>query len=104
MRGQILLACLFLAGLPAFGQGGPQPRPFTVHDTDGNGYLSREEYRVLLELRRQRKHQRGRLASQPAPDFDEIDRDRDGKIGELELTDMLHHSMRRYRRGGPPWR
>jgi len=71
---------------------------------DGDGYLSPEEYRVLLELRRQRKQQHGRMAPQPAPAFDEIDRDRDGRIGEEELTEMLHHKMYRYRRGGPPWR
>jgi len=104
VRRQILLACLVLLGLLAFGQSGAQPRPFTIHDTDGDGYLSREEYRVLLELRRLRKQQRGRLAPQPSPAFDEIDHDRDGRIGEQELTDMLHHKMHRYRRSGPPWR
>lgn len=99
---QIFIVCLVLFSPSVFAQSGATPRPFTIHDIDGDGYLSREEYRVLLELRRQRKQQR-RLAPQPAPAFDGIDRDRDGRIGEQELTDMLHHKLYRYRCGGPPW-
>lgn len=97
-RRQILLACLF--ALPVFAQSGP----FSMHDSDRNGYLEREEYQVLLELRRHRGRQHGRMAGQPAPAFEEIDQDRDGRIDEQELTDMLHHKMYRYRRQGPAWR
>jgi len=96
-----LPAYLVLHFLPALSQGGIHPQRFTVYDTDGDGYLSREEYLVLVELRRQHGQQRGCLAQQPAPGFGEIDRDRDGRIGQQELTDMLRGGMHRHR--GPPW-
>jgi Ca2+-binding EF-hand superfamily protein len=81
-----------------------QTRPFSVHDTDGDGYLSREEYGLLLELRRERHGQRGRVDPQPAPAFDEVDRNSNGLIDEGELTGALRHKMYRYGRHGPRWR
>jgi len=81
-----------------------QTRPFSVHDADGDGYLSREEYGLLLELRRERHRQRGRIDPQPAPTFDEVDGNGNGLIEEGELADALGHKMYRYRRHGPRWR
>ena len=79
-------------------------RPFSVHDTDGDGYLSRAEYGLLLELRRERHRQRGRIDPQPAPAFDDVDRNGNGLIDEGELTDALGHKIYRYGRHGQRWR
>jgi hypothetical protein len=81
-----------------------QTRPFSVHDTDRDGYLSREEYGLLLELRRERHRQRGRIDPQPAPAFDDVDSNGNGLIDESELTDALGRKRYRYGRHGPRWR
>lgn len=103
-RRAVVALALALWGLPALAQHGWYPRAWSIHDTDGDGYLSREEYRVLLALRRSRHAAHRGLAPQPAPAFEEIDRDGDGLIDEDELTDVVEHNMYRYRRRGPPWR
>lgn len=100
----ILGLALALWGLPALAQHGWPPRAWSIHDTDGDGYLSPDEYRVLLQLRRSRHAARRGLAPQPAPAFEEVDRDGDGHIDEDELTDVLEHNTYRYRHRGPPWR
>lgn len=93
----LLLACL----QPAVAA--PPLRPYSIHDTDGDGYLSREEYRVLVEIRRQRQqHRRGGFL--PPPPFEQVDRDGDGRIAEQELTEALRYRMFHYHRPGPPWR
>jgi len=70
-----------------------QPMPFSVHDLDRDGYLSREEYATLqAECTLRRGHRCHLLA------FEVLDTDRDGRIAEDEL---LHHLGRRHRRG---WR
>lgn len=85
--------------------GGIQPsHPFSVHDVDRDGYLSQEEYRQLLELRRARHPHRRTIPPQPAPAFEEVDRDRDGLVDEAELTDVLRRRMHRYRWRGQRWR
>lgn len=103
-RRHVLLALLLLSGLPALAQWGAQPRCYSIHDTNGDGYLSREEYHMLLELRRTRHPRHRRMTPQPAPAFEEVDRDGDGRIGEAELTDMLNYKMYRDRQKGQRWR
>jgi hypothetical protein len=100
---RVLLCALLLGVAIGTGAAYAQIRPFSVHDTNRDGYLDREEYRVLLEMRRARRGQR-RLAPQPAPAFDEVDHDRDGLLDEAELTEALRHRMYRYRQRGPRWR
>jgi hypothetical protein len=92
---------LVLCALPALAQ---DPPAWSIHDIDGDGYLSSEEYGVLLELRRGRHARHRGIAPQPAPAFAEVDRNGDGLIDEDELTDALEQSMYRYRHRGPPWR
>jgi hypothetical protein len=102
--GGLVLAACVLTSIGALAQPtGPVLRPFSVHDLDRDGYLSRAEYRALLELRRLRHERFGRVPPQPAPAFDEVDVDRDAFISEDELTDVLRHKMYRYRRRGPRW-
>jgi hypothetical protein len=97
------VVCLMSGQSPAVA--GVQPsRPFSVHDLNGDGYLSQEEYRELLELRRARHGRHRGVPPQPAPAFEEVDQDRDGLIGEAELTDVLHRGMHRYRWRGRRWR
>jgi hypothetical protein len=103
-----LLCVLLLPGV-AGAEGAAAPlRPFSVHDLDRDGYLSRQEYARLLELRRARARQGGAGAMVPAPDFGDVDRDRDGRIGVEELTDAAAFTARRHRhrhRGhGAGWR
>jgi len=99
-----LILSLALCALPALAQYGWYPPTWSIHDIDGDGYLGREEYGVLLELRRGRHARHRGIAPQPAPAFAEVDRNGDGFIDEDELTDALEHTMHRYRRRGPPWR
>ena len=99
------IAVVVLLPLAAEAQlAGPVTRPFSVHDLNRDGYLDREEYRQLRELRRMRHERHGRVAPQPAPAFDDIDKDADDLIGEEELTDALRHKMYRYRHRGFRWR
>jgi hypothetical protein len=101
--GRVLLCALLLGAAVGAGGAHAQIRPFSVHDTNRDGYLDREEYRVLLEMRRDRHRQRS-MARQPAPAFDEVDENRDGLLDEGELIEALRHRMHRYGRRGPRWR
>jgi hypothetical protein len=103
LSGEMLL-CVTVLATGSVTSAHAQTRPFSVHDADGDGYLSREEYGLLLELRRERHRQRGRIDPQPASAFDEVDRNDNGLIDESELTDALGHKMYRYGRHGPRWR
>jgi hypothetical protein len=99
-----MLLCVAVLATGSVTPAHAQTRPFSVHDTDGDGYLSREEYGLLLELRRERHRQRGRIDLQPAPAFDDVDRNGNGLIDESELTDALGHKMYRHGHHGPRWR
>lgn len=70
-----------------------RPPPFSVHDLDRDGYLSREEYAALQAECTQRRGHCCRLLA-----FEVLDSNRDGRIAEDEL---LHH-LGRHHRGG--WR
>lgn len=112
VRQPLLLRCLGVllgtglclsGGLPAVAETAARSQPYTVHDTDGDGYLSREEYRTLLELRRANQRQRHPETAGLAPAFEEIDHDGDGLISEVELGDMLQRGTHRHRQRGPRW-
>lgn len=97
----LLLALCALAMPPPGAAAGPnhaRPPAFSVHDLDQDGYLSRDEYAALRAHCAQRRDARGRQRCNPARllDFDALDGDRDGRVGEDELVDMLG---RRYRGG-----
>lgn len=98
-----LLCAVLLGAAVGAGAAHAQIRPFSVHDTNRDGFLDREEYRQLLEMRRARHRQRS-IAPQPAPAFDEVDDNRDSLLDEGELIEALRHRMHRYGRRGPRWR
>ena len=91
---RICLVALALAALlPTTAGAGeaPRPAPFSVHDLDRDGYLSREEYAALRAECTQRRGHRCRLLA-----FEVLDIDQNGRIAEDEL---LHHLGRRHRGG-----
>jgi Ca2+-binding EF-hand superfamily protein len=83
-------------------QGGERlPRPFSVHDTNRDGYLSREEYAAFRQKAQAvRTHHPGRLSRFRLMAFEQIDQDRDEKISESEMVSALQrrlHERRRHR-------
>jgi hypothetical protein len=86
-----LFALLFLAfSLIGQAAGSTQspPRAFSVHDLDRDGYLNREEYATLRARCQERLDSRGRSRC-ALMDFDALDTDRDGRIGEEELLHAI---------------
>lgn len=77
------------------------PPQFSVHDTDGDGYLSREEYEVFFREFEERHRKSGRPAHRMLKilSFEHIDSDGDGRISVDEMVFAL-----RERRQGPGWR
>lgn len=79
---------------------GPHTGPFSIHDLDRNGILSREEYgQFLTALEQRRKAADGSGKSYPPPlRFEEIDRNADGYLSEDEMTSALNRRLERHKR------
>jgi Ca2+-binding EF-hand superfamily protein len=93
MRRIPLLAGLVFTTVVA--SAGPPPTPpFSVHDLDRDGYLDRAEYDAMRAHQIERW---GSLRGAALLEFDTLDADGDGRIGEDELLNVLG---RRYRGGG----
>jgi hypothetical protein len=77
------------------------PIQYSVHDTDADGYLSREEYEVFYRDFEERHRKSGRPAHRMLKilSFEQIDADGDGHISEDEMVSALQ-----MRRQGPGWR
>jgi Ca2+-binding EF-hand superfamily protein len=81
---------------------GTEPPPvFSVHDTDGDGFLSRREYAMFYRDFEERHKQAGRPAHRMLSllAFEQIDHDGDGRISVHEMVAALQA-----RRQGPGWR
>jgi hypothetical protein len=102
MRSVLLILVLLAAPLPSLAAGPNRsvPQTFSVHDQDRDGYLSRAEYAALRAQTEERREARGRPRCDPDPllEFDILDGNRDGRIGEDELLETLG---RRFRGGRP---
>ena len=74
---------------------------FSVHDTDGDGYLSQQEYEVFYRDFKERHRKAGRPAYRMLHilSFEQINSDGDGYISIDEMVSAL-----RMRRQGPGWR
>ena len=100
----VLIVVSYSPALPAEqpGKSMRATRVFSVHDTDADGYLSRKEYEMFLEYRRQRHAASGRQANRfrKPRDFDEIDANHDQHISESELTAVLGRQLRMQKRIG----
>ena len=86
----------------------PRPQPFSMHDIDKDGFLSRDEYRLFVEHIDHHRQTTGR----PIPRFssplrfENIDSNGDGRITEDEMTSALNKRLqkhRRYRYHGGRW-
>ena len=76
------------------------PVQVSVHDTDGDGYLSRDEYAVFYREFEQRHRDSGHPAHRMRRilRFEQIDTDADGRISLEEMLSALQQ-----RRQGPGW-
>ena len=118
-RGLGLLFALLaipLATAPAADTGAdPQRLRFSVHDLDGDGFISLQEYRLLREKRQARLANRDEPGGQRlryrlrAMRFVEIDSNGDGLISETEMLAALRQRFdspcdrqQRRRRGQTP--
>ncbi|WP_170142068.1 EF-hand domain-containing protein [Thioalbus denitrificans] len=92
-----LLPCL-LAAFVVTGVAAEEPvtRPFSVHDRDQDGVLSRDEYAALLG-RMQERHEAGRFLCPRPLDFEEVDANGDQQITEEELGAALESQLERQR-------
>ena len=104
--GRLMLAALMLSLFATIALGGETqrpapPPPFSVHDTDGDGYLSRAEYEVFYREFQERHKKAGRPARRMLRilRFEQIDTDGDGRVSVEEMVSAL-----RERRKGPGWR
>jgi hypothetical protein len=74
-------------------------RVFTVHDTNRDRVLSRDEYSELMDKIDRRQAKKGPKRRSPLPaSFDEIDTDGDDYISEDELVNELNKRLRKHRR------
>jgi len=73
---------------------------FSIHDTDKNGSLNREEYRRFVSQIERRRKSSQIPASRYSTllKFEEIDANADGHITEDELLDTLNRHLRQHRR------
>ncbi len=63
------------------------PATFEMHDANGDGYITQDEFDMLRQKRIEQKQSMGmpmRNAGN-APDFNAFDKDKDGKITEMEF-------------------
>lgn len=93
LRSLVALALTTSLAATAGGEEVQRPAPFSVHDLDRDGFLSRQEYAALQAECTLRRGRRCRLLT-----FEVLDGNRDGLIAEDEL---LHHLGRQHRGG---WR
>jgi hypothetical protein len=88
------------AEAPAPTHHGPHgPPPFSVYDTNHDGYLSRAEYQVFMDRMRAHRAARGKGLHRPPEllSFDAIDTNHDGRISEAEMVTALSHRMKGWR-------
>ncbi len=79
---------------------GPHAGPFSIHDLDRDGVLSREEYHqflTALEQRRRAADESGKRYPPPLR-FEEIDRNADGYLSEDEMISALNRRLERHKR------
>ena len=83
----LLLAFALTPTVFAMHHGG-QPPSFADFDTDGDGFVSEEEFLTLRSERMKAKAEEGRMmkGAASAPPFSDVDTNGDGKLDEAEFT------------------
>lgn len=76
------------------------PRVYSMHDSNQDGFLSRDEYSQLVDKLDRRRQEKGspKHGFSERATFEEIDTDGDGFISEDELVDTLNKLLRKHRR------
>jgi EF-hand domain pair len=84
------------------------PASFSIHDTNQDGYIDRQEYQRFREQVRAAPRARGRGPRSwlPLLEFETIDQNADGRVSEAEmvstLQQRLHERRRQRHRHGQP--
>lgn len=73
------------------------PVPFATYDTNGDGYVSEEEFYAVRDARKTEKEAQGypMRNADNAPAFSALDKDKDGKLTELELLKGQSEQMQK---------
>lgn len=88
----VIASALLAQDLPDRG-----PVSFATYDVNGDGYVSQQEFYDIRDARMQQKATAGmpmRNAAN-APDFSALDKDKDGKLSELELLRGQNEQMQK---------
>jgi len=68
---------------------GPRgPLPFSAYDKDGNGTISKQEFKATRQARQQQRMEEGRMMrhAADAPSFESMDTNKDGRLTRQEFA------------------
>ena len=97
----VLISALCALSVPLSAQNIPQrgPIPFSIYDTNKDGFVSQTEFRETRAKRMSQKAKQGMPMrnNSNAPDFNMFDVDKNGKLSKLELREGQNRQMRKNR-------
>lgn len=77
------------------------PTPFETYDKNGDGFISKDEFNNIKEQRIKQRESEGRMMKniENSLKFEDIDKDKDGKISKVELLEAQMEQMQKNRGG-----